>query len=316
MSKSAGGASSVSKEPRRRQPVRGPAKLDLFAEAGAPGSLINPILGDALPSGAARRAGRKRLADALIPDQPASDGEKIGASGAANARTTSLQEFSSGADEVQELRKQLTAKDAELAAAQEQLAAKDVDLAAVQEQLRELRARVQPPGEAAARGSVKKLLRELKVCRRVSIDDSLEGHPTLVRALEMAAKPNPKVEDGNDDAAGAAALSLIIGCARQESRAQLVIELLGHGLGTWPLVGCEFDHLSLRPPLLAALEAYKTFEDKTEWHKMFDALADRGDLDTCYGPELLTAASVYFDKFQKNYAPESSVDGDDDDDDE
>ena len=156
---------------------------------------------------------------------------------------------------------------------------------------------------AVARGPVVQLLRKLGVGSGVPIDDSLKDHPTLVRALTMAAKPKPKVEDGNDDAAGAAALSLIIGCDRQESRAQLVIGLLDRGVCTWPLVGCEFDHSSLRPPLLAALEAYETFADKAEWHKMFHALADRGDLNTYYGPKLLTASHVYFDKFQKNYEP-------------
>jgi hypothetical protein len=143
----------------------------------------------------------------------------------------------------------------------------------------------------------------------VPIHESLQHNTTIVRALTMAAKPKPKVQDGNDDAAGAAALSLIIGCALQESRAQLVIGLLDRGVHTWPLVGCEFDHSSLRPPLLAALEAYETFADKAEWHKMFHALADRGDLDTCYGPELLTAEIVYYGKFKKNYAPEWSDEG-------
>jgi hypothetical protein len=153
----------------------------------------------------------------------------------------------------------------------------------------------------AAVGPVVQLLCKLGVGSGVPIDDSLRDHPTLVRALTMAAKPKPKVQDGNDHAAGAAALSLIIGCDLQESRAQLVIGLLARGVRTWPLVGCEFDHSSLRPPLLAALEAYETFADKAEWHKMFHALADRGDLDTYYGPKLLTASHVYFDKFQKNY---------------
>ena len=51
------------------------------------------------------------------------------------------------------------------------------------------------------------------------------------------------------------------------------------------------------------LEAYETFADKAEWLKMFHALANRGDLDTYYGPKLLTASNVYFDKFQKNYEP-------------
>ena len=162
---------------------------------------------------------------------------------------------------------------------------------------------------------VVQLLHSLSVGRGVPIDNSLKNHLTLVRALEYALRPNPKVEDGNDQAAGAAALSVIIGCARQEKRAQLVIELLAHGLRTWPLSGCVFD-LALRPPLLAALEAYDTFEDHAEWHKMFDALAERGNLDTCYGPELLTAERVYYGKFKKNYAPESSDDDDDDDDDD
>ncbi|KOO31847.1 hypothetical protein Ctob_012847 [Chrysochromulina tobinii] len=79
----------------------------------------------------------------------------------------------------------------------------------------------------------------------VPIHESLQHNTTIVHALTMAAKPKPKVQDGNDDAAGAAALSLIIG----------------------------------------------------------------GDLDTCYGPELLTAEIVYYGKFKKNYAPEWSDEG-------
>ena len=224
MSKATGGSESASKGPRRRQPRRGPDKLDVFAEDFEPGGVYNPHPGEPLPSRAARSTRPRLLANAL--PQPA------------------------------------------------------------------------PPVPP-----VVQLLRNLGVGSGVPIDDSLKDHPTLVRALTMAAKPKPKVQDGNDHAAGAAALSLIIGCALQESRAQLVNWLLEHGLRTWPLVGCEFDHSSLRPPLLAALEAYETFADKAEWLKMFHALANRGDLDTYYGPKLLTASNVYFDKFQKNYEP-------------
>jgi hypothetical protein len=166
----------------------------------------------------------------------------------------------------------------------------------------------EPAASVSEEGGVVQLLDSLGVGRGVPIDNSLKNHPALVRALEFARRPNPNVEDGNDMAAGAAALSVIIGCARQEKRAQLVRELLVLGLGTWPLSGCVFD-LALRPPLLAALQFYDTFEDHAEWHEMFDALAERGDLDTCYGPELLTAETVYFDMFQKNYAPESSDEG-------
>ena len=144
----------------------------------------------------------------------------------------------------------------------------------------------------------------------VPIHESLQHNTTIVRALKMVLKRKRRWcgMDGNDQAAGAAALSVIIGCARQEKRAELVIELLAHGLRTWPQLGCVWD-LALRPPLLAALEFYDTFEDHAEWHEMFDALAEEGGLDTCYGPELLTVESVYFDKFQKNYAPESSDKG-------
>ena len=236
MSKSAGGASSVSKG-RTRLPELGPDVLDLFAEEGAPGSSSNSHLGKPLPSEGAILSGQKRM---FVHEETASGGEE---------------------------------------------------------------------------NKVVQLLHSLSVGRGVPIDNSLKNHLTLVRALEYALRPNPKVEDGNDQAAGAAALSVIIGCARQEKRAQLVIELLAHGLRTWPLSGCVFD-LALRPPLLAALEAYDTFEDHAEWHKMFDALAERGNLDTCYGPELLTAERVYYGKFKKNYAPESSDDDDDDDDDD
>jgi hypothetical protein len=169
----------------------------------------------------------------------------------------------------------------------------------------------EPTASVDAEDTVGQLLHSLGVGLGVPIDNSLKNHPALVRALEFALRPNPKVEDGNDVAAGAAALSVIIGCARQEKRAQLVSELLVLGLGTWPLSGCVFD-LALRPPLLAALQFYDTFEDPSEWQEMFDALAKRGDLDTCYGPELLTAETVYFDKFQKNYAPESSGEGEED----
>ena len=91
---------------------------------------------------------------------------------------------------------------------------------------------------AVARGPVVRLLRKLGVGSGVPIDDSLKDHPTLVRALTMAAKPKPKVQDGNDHAAGAAALSLIIGCARQESRAQLVIGLIDRG-------AVSYTHLTL-----------------------------------------------------------------------
>ena len=166
----------------------------------------------------------------------------------------------------------------------------------------------EPAASVGEEGGVVQLLDKLGVGRGVPIDNSLKNHPTVVRALQYAMRPNPKVEDGNDQAAGAAALSVIIGCARQEKRAQLVIELLARGLRTWPQWGCVWD-LALRPPLLAALQFYDTFEDHAEWHEMFDALAEEGNLDTCYGPELLTAESVYFDKFQKNYAPESSDEG-------
>jgi hypothetical protein len=166
----------------------------------------------------------------------------------------------------------------------------------------------EPTASVGEEDTVGQLLHSLGVGIGVPIDNSLKNHPALVRALEFALRPNPNVEDGNDMAAGAAALSVIIGCARQEKRAQLVSELLVLGLGTWPLSGCVFD-LALRPPLLAALQFYDTFEDHAEWHEMFDALAERGDLDTCYGPELLTAETVYFDMFQKNYAPESSDEG-------
>jgi hypothetical protein len=78
----------------------------------------------------------------------------------------------------------------------------------------------EPTASVDAEDTVGQLLHSLGVGLGVPIDNSLKNHPALVRALEFALRPNPDVEDGNDMAAGAAALSVIIGCARQEKRPQ------------------------------------------------------------------------------------------------
>ena len=70
MSKAAGGSESASKGPRRRQPRRGPDKLDILATDDAPGGFNNPIPGDVLPSRAARSSGKRRLDDAGAPPVP------------------------------------------------------------------------------------------------------------------------------------------------------------------------------------------------------------------------------------------------------
>ena len=64
MSKAAGGGESASKGPRRRQPRRGPGKLDVFEpDDCAPGGFKNTFPGDPRESKRARSTGKKSLAE-------------------------------------------------------------------------------------------------------------------------------------------------------------------------------------------------------------------------------------------------------------
>ena len=64
MSKAAGGSESASKGPRRRQPRRGPGKLDVFEpDDYAPGGFKNTFPGDPRESKRARSTGKKSLAE-------------------------------------------------------------------------------------------------------------------------------------------------------------------------------------------------------------------------------------------------------------
>jgi hypothetical protein len=220
-SKSAGGASSASKGPRRRESQRGPPKLDLLAQDDEPGGYHNPTLGDPEPSARALRAGARRV---FVEEQP------------------------------------------------------------------------------VVHESVEAVLNKYKICANLSIAEELINDEDIVRALEKALKPHPKVMDGDDEAQEAEALSKIITCAHQSSRAILVIALLKRGVRSWPPPGCRFD-LTRRPPLLAALEAYATFseEEEEEWDKMFDSLAEEGDLDEAWGPLRVSASTEYYKLFGENH---------------
>ena len=139
----------------------------------------------------------------------------------------------------------------------------------------------------------------------VPIHESLEHNTTIVRALKMALKrkrTRPCPMDGNDAAAQAEALSLIIACEPQASRAELVQGLLDLGFCSWPPQGCVFD-LSLLPPLLEALKAYDTFEPG-EWDDMFESLADDSSPNNmlrCWGPGHVHACTAYYKKFGENH---------------
>jgi hypothetical protein len=149
--------------------------------------------------------------------------------------------------------------------------------------------------------SVEAVLNKYKICANLSIAEELINDEDIVRALEKALKPHPKVMDGDDEAQEAEALSKIITCKDQASRATLVTELLKRGVRSWPPPGCRFD-LTRRPPLLAALEAYATFsEEEEEWDKMFDSLAEEGDMDEAWGPLRVSASTEYYKLFGENH---------------
>ena len=148
--------------------------------------------------------------------------------------------------------------------------------------------------------NVEAVLNKYKVCANLSIDKELINDEDIVRALEKALKPHPKVMDGDDEALEAEALSKIITCKDQASRATLVTELLKRGVRSWPPPGCLFD-LSRRPPLLAALEAHGTFSEEDEWDKMFDSLAEEGDMDEAWGPKRIRGHTEYYKLFNKSH---------------
>ena len=224
MSKAAGGGESASKGPRRRQPRRGPGKLDVFEpDDYAPGGFKNTFPGDPRESKRARSTGKKSLAE-------------------------------------------------------------DVEQAAPQ-----------------VLASVEAVLREYKVCAFLSIDKSLNKDNQIVRALEKALKPAPKILNGNDQAQEAEALSKIITCEHQASRAILVNALLKRGVRTWPPHGCQVG-FSGRPPLLAALEAHGTFSEEDEWDSLFDSLIEYGEhMDEEWGPLRVSASTEYYNLFQENH---------------
>ena len=219
MSKAAGGSESASKGPRRRQPRRGPDKLDILATDDAPGGFNNPLPGDVLPSRAALSSGKRRLDDAGAPPVP------------------------------------------------------PLNLEAV--------------------------LRKYMVCADLSIHESLMLDKKIVCALEKALMPAPIVMNGNDQAQEAEALSKIITCEHQASRATLVNALLKRGVRSWPPPGCHFD-LTRNPPLLAALEAFDTFGAQDEWDSLFDSLIEYGEhMDEEWGPLRVSASSEYYKRFKK-----------------
>jgi hypothetical protein len=246
-SKSAGGASSASKGPHRRESRRGPPKLDLFAQDDEPGGYHNPTLGDPEPSAGALRAGRKRV---FLEEQPASveEKDKIVAAAAASAR---------------------------------------VPAAVAAPQVLE---------------SVEAVLNKYKVCAYLAINKDLNTDRRIAHAIEKALKPAPKILNGDDEAQEAEALTKIITCEHQSSRAILVTALLKRGVRTWPPHGCQVG-FTLRPPILAALEAYATFsEEEEEWDKMFDSLIQYGgNMDTDWGPLRVSASTEYYKLFKENH---------------
>lgn len=220
-SKSAGGASSASKGPRRRESQRGPPKLDLLAEDDEPGGYHNPTLGDPEPSARALRAGARRV---FVEEQP------------------------------------------------------------------------------VVHESLEDVLRKYKVCAYLAIYKDLNTDRQIAHAIEKALKPAPKILNGEDQAQEAEALTKIITCAHQSSRAILVTALLKRGVRTWPPHGCQVG-FTLRPPILAALEAYATFStEEEEWDKMFDSLIQYGgNMDTDWGPLRVTASTEYYKLFKENH---------------
>jgi hypothetical protein len=143
------------------------------------------------------------------------------------------------------------------------------------------------------------VLRMYGVVADLPINDSLINDVDLVRALKKALMPGPKIMNGNDQAQEAEALTKIITCEHQMSRAALVIALLKRGVRTWPPHGCQVG-FTLLPPLLAALEAHGTFSEEDEWDNMFDSLAEHGEnMDNEWGPLRVTATSEYYKRFKK-----------------
>ena len=278
MSKS-GGASSVSKGPRRRQSQRGHPKLDLLAQDDEPGGYHNPTEGEPVPSGAARRAGRKRLA---VED---ADGHLVKAGRA--------DDYGALCERFMERFKAIAGN---FDTAGSALAAGSVHGDAFAQMVKAINA--EEP--VAARRSVEELLGEYDVCVDLAIDASLQHDPILVRALEMTLLPHPKVMNGDNQTDESEALSKIITCASQKSRGWLVTELLRRGMRTWPAPGCVFDPTIL-PPLLAALKAYKTFTNKEEWQLMFEDLAQEGRMDAPWGPYRVTAFTEYYKLFKENH---------------
>ena len=149
--------------------------------------------------------------------------------------------------------------------------------------------------------SVEAVLHKYEVCVDLSIHDSLTHDLQILRTLEKALKPSPKVMNGDDQAQEAEALSKIISCEHQSSRAALVTALLQRGVRTWPPHGCHFD-LTRRPPLLAALEAHGTFSKEEEWDNMFDSLIQYGGhMDEDWGPLRVSASTEYYKLFKENH---------------
>lgn len=147
--------------------------------------------------------------------------------------------------------------------------------------------------------SLEAVLNKYKVCANLAIYKDLNTDKKIVDALEKALMPAPIVMNGNDQAQEAEALTKIITCELQMSRAALVIALLKRGVRTWPPHGCQVG-FTLLPPLLAALEAHGTFSEEDEWDNMFDSLAEHGEnMDNEWGPLRITAASEYYKRFKK-----------------
>ena len=107
---------------------------------------------------------------------------------------------------------------------------------------------------------------------------------TKVRdAMEWAMMPAPKVKTGDDCVAESEALSAIIRCVTQRKRGALVAHLLyEHDFSSFPPAGCAFSP-NVLPPLMTAVWAYDTFEDKREWEEMFAALEDAGEIGARVG---------------------------------
>ena len=134
---------------------------------------------------------------------------------------------------------------------------------------------------------------------RVEVSDVLKLDEGIAAALVGAAQPKPRVKNGNDAVLESEALSKMIACEQQASRGELVKFFLGIGFCSWPPPGCAFS-TDILPPLLAAIEGYDTYRDEDEWEGIFELLLEEGNADREWGPDYVTASSLFFRKFNRN----------------